>query len=63
MGNAEAFSLHFPRSKYFLITLNAPSVLKGKEQDGRFKGDLKTNPTACPEGSGQDGACGEGPRL
>ena len=42
MGEAEAFSVHFPRPLFSLITLNFPLVLKGKEQEGRFKGDLGT---------------------
>lgn len=37
-----------------------PPVLKGKEQERGFKGDLGG---LNPEDAGQDGACGEGPRL
>lgn len=40
-----------------------PLCTQEKEQDGEFRGDLRTHPTACPADAGPDGACEEGPRL
>jgi hypothetical protein len=48
---------------FFLVILNVPLILKGKEQDGRFKDVLGTTPMSCSKDAGQDRTCGEEPRL
>lgn len=54
-GKAEAFSLYFPSSMLFLVTLTAPLILRGKGgQDMIFKGNLKSGPTAYPIAAGLD---------
>lgn len=44
----------------FFSSLQCPSVLKGKGQDGRFEGDLRTDPTACPEDEAKMELVGKG---
>lgn len=58
----QRLSAFFSRPMFFLVTLNGPCT-PGKEAIGKFKDDFGTNPTACLEDAGQDGAGGEGPRL